>query len=544
MSKLEYSIRKFALANAFSHDGKAQSGALIGKLIGVDAVSKNKISKVLPQIDKIVKEVNSLSQEKQEKELKKIWPEFLKPNQTEEKTLPKVKGKVVTRFEPSPSGPMHIGHAYTLTSNYELARQNKGRCIIRVSDTNPENTCSESYKMLKEDSKWLTSGFVKDKDFIIQSDRMNIYYRYAERALKIGVAYVCTCDSKKWRDLILKGEACNCRNLNVKEHLKRWASMLKNWKEGSAVVRIKTDLKHKNPAMRDWPALRINTHRHPRQDKKYRVWPLMNFAVAIDDHEMGVTHSFRAKEHRDAAKRQKYLYNAFGWKIPKHWYLGAINFIGLKLSTTKTREAIEAGEYSGWDDVRLPFLIALRRRCYKPKTFVKYGLSAASENDKTVQAEEFFKIIDKFNREEIDKDSDRYFFISEPVKIKVTGLPKEVKLKVHPDKKKTRTLKVSEEIYIENDDFNKYKNKNVRLKGLTNITLSKKAKLAKPIETQTIHWISKPSCSVAVLTPNNKWIKGVGEPLISKIKAGEIVQFERFGFVRCEGKCKFVYGHR
>tara|TARA_Y100000310_G_C20682837_1_gene817053 strand:+ start:1401 stop:3014 length:1614 start_codon:yes stop_codon:yes gene_type:complete len=532
-------IRKYVLANAYGHGGKAQVGAVIGKLIGAGHISKSDIGKVRKDIDKTIRDVSKLSTQKQEVELKKIYPKFFEAH-IETKTLPKVRGKVVTRFEPSPSGPMHIGHAYTLADNLELARQNKGRCILRVSDTNPENISPDAYKLLKEDAKWLSNGFIKDKDFFIQSDRIKIYYKHAEKALRIGAAYVCTCESKAWHDLMIKSLACPCRA--AKDHLARWKYMLKDWPEGKAVVRIKTDLKHKNPAMRDWPALRINTHRHPRQGKKYRVWPLMNFAVAIDDYEMGITHTFRAKEHRDAAKRQKYLYDAFGWKMAQHWYLGAVNFIGLKLSTTKTRQDIEAGEYEGWNDVRLPFLIALRRRGYQPETFVKYGLAAASENDKTVRSDEFFKLIDKLNRETIDKKADRYFFVSNPIEVKV-DLAKNVKLKVHPEKKKTRVVKVSKMLYVDAVDFKKFKGKNIRLKGLANVILGETAKVVNDKETQTVHWVANPHCKVAILMPNNKWSKGIGEPSIAKIKVGEIVQFERFGFVKCESKGKFIFGH-
>ena len=143
------------------------------------------------------------------------------------------------------------------------------------------------------------------------------------------------------------------------------------------------------------------------------------------------------------------------------------------------------------------------------------------------------------NREEIDKDSNRYFFVKDPVE--VASFKKEVKLKVHPDKKKTRTVKVSK-VYVEKEDFSKYKGKNVRLKGLANVILGKGR--AETKDTQTIHWVSKPQCRVEVLMPDNKWIKGIGEPSIAKVKVGKIVQFERFGFVRCAGKSRFIYGHR
>ena len=61
--------------------------------------------------------------------------------------------------------------------------------------------------------------------------------------------------------------------------------------------------------MRDFPIFRINSFKHPRQGKKYRVWPLMNFSVAVDDHELELTHVIRGKDHYDNTKRQKYIFD-------------------------------------------------------------------------------------------------------------------------------------------------------------------------------------------------------------------------------------------
>ena len=109
---------------------------------------------------------------------------------------------------------------------------------------------------------------------------------------------------------MLKSLPCLCRSEPKEVQMDKWEKMLKGkYKEGAAVVRIKTDLGHPNPAMRDWPAFRIIKKSHPKQGKKYKVWPLMNFSVAIDDHDMGITHAIRAKEHMDNEKKQKFLYD-------------------------------------------------------------------------------------------------------------------------------------------------------------------------------------------------------------------------------------------
>lgn len=555
---LQDTIERAALINAVQHNGVANPKAVIGRVLAENPKYRSKAKDIEPEVWTIVARINKLKAGEQRDLLKNIEPKFLEKKEkvTEERKLPDLEGaeegKVVTRFEPSPSGPMHIGHAYVLSLNSELAKKYSGRCIVRVSDTNPENIYPKAYEMLKEDAQWLTKRFIKDEDYIIQSDRMNIYYKYAEKALKIGAAYVCTCDSEDWHKLMIKKKSCPCRKLSSKEQLKRWKHMLKDWEEGSAVVRIKTDLKHKNPAMRDWPAIRINETKHPRQGKKYRVWPLMNFAVAIDDYEMGITHSVRAKEHMDNEKRQQYLYKALGWKMAKHLYIGAINFIDLKVSKTKVKQAIKEGKFKGWDDVRLPFLVALRRRGYQPEAFIKYAIDVGiSENDKTVPGEEFFKAINNFNKEIIDPLALRYSFVPEPVKIAVSNQPdiSEISIPVSPYFKNKRKIKVGKDIWVPKEDFDKYNGKEIRLKDLFNIKLSKKSKFTslKNKDIQKVQWVSSGAVRAEVLMPDGSVVKGLAEPNVKKLKVGDIIQFERFGFVRLDKKGRvllFCFGHK
>ncbi len=172
------------------------------------------------------------------------------------------------------------------------------------------------------------------------------------------------------------------------------------FKEGEAVLRFKTSMSHKNPAMRDFPLARINLAEHPRQKKKYRVWPLMNLAVTADDIEMKMTHIIRGKDHRDNAERQKLIYKSLGEKFPWTAFVGRIHFKDLELSSTKMREAIEKKKYSGWDDERLPTIASLMKKGYKPEAFWKFAERIGlSESDKTLSKEEFFELLNTFNRD-------------------------------------------------------------------------------------------------------------------------------------------------
>lgn len=555
-------VEKFAkcaaLANAYSHKGKAQTGAVLGHVLAKYPKLKVKISELKPEVDKIVSDVNKLSLTEQEKQLKKLWPGYFKPKEKPKpKVLPElpnaVKGKVVMRFEPSPSGTLHLGHAYTLGLNSEYCRKYKGKLILRIGDTNALNIFVPAYKMIPEDAKWVTKNNIKQ--VVLQSSRIKKYYAVAEELLKKKHAYVCTCNLDNWKELMIKSLPCACRDLHPVQQLERWRAMLKgDIAEGKAVVRIKTDIKHKNPAMRDWPALRIQEAKHPKAGKKFRVWPLMNFAVAVDDHEMAVTHTIRAKDHMDNEKRQKYIYDYLGWKMPEHLYVGRINFKDMKVSSTKTRQAIEAGKFSGWDDVRIPFLRAMSRRGYLPETFIKYSIEVGpSEADKTVTKHEFFELFDAINREILDPIANRYFFVPVPKQLNITGAPetREVTAPVHPEKKARRRIKVGKNIWITMDDFKKFRNKEVRLLDLYNIRLNKKAEFtSKPNKENItrIQWVSDDNVNVDVLMPDGKIIKGLAEGNVKKLKIGEIIQFMRFGFCRLDKKEKskitFAFAHR
>lgn len=264
-----------------------------------------------------------------------------------EKTLKELENAekgVVMRFAPSPSGPMHLGHAVTgsLTSIYK--EKYGGKFILRIEDTNSDNIYIPAYKQLVEDGEWI---FGNVTDVITQSDRLEKYYDYAKQLLNKDAIYICTCTPEEFREHNKKTEDCPCRNLPNEEQQQRWVKMFNEYKQGDAVVRFKAGMQHKNPALRDFPLLRINESEHPKTGTKYKVWPLMNFSVTVDDIDMMMTHIIRAKDHQDNAIKQKMIYDVLGKKFPETYFTGKINFIGLELSSSKTKEKIEAGEYEG-----------------------------------------------------------------------------------------------------------------------------------------------------------------------------------------------------
>ncbi|HJO15002.1 MAG TPA: glutamate--tRNA ligase family protein [Candidatus Pacearchaeota archaeon] len=397
------SIKAYALKNAIEHSGKATSGPVINSLFN-EGLKKNKIKETMPQIQKVLDEVNKLSLEEQVKEFKKL--ESIIGYRKEREGLPELsklkKGKVVTRMSPSPSGPLTFGHIITLVPNFLYAKNYDGKFYIRIEDTNPENIYKPAYKMIEQESKWLCKNKV---NIIIQSDRLEIYYEYAEKLIKSGDAYVCTCSQEKFKELITKSKACPCRKLEKKEQKERWSLMIEpGYREGEAVLRFKSDIKNKNPAMRDFPLARINESAHPRTGNKYRVWPLMNLAVTVDDIELGMTHIIRGKDHKDNSKRQEMIYKALKKSriFPVVRFIGRLHLKEIKMSASQITKDVTSGKYKSFDDPKLPTLQSLKKQGYKPETFWKFiedrGLS---ETDKTISMKDLKEVLDNIQKKSL-----------------------------------------------------------------------------------------------------------------------------------------------
>jgi len=386
-------IKAYALKNAVNHGGQAILGAVINSLF-IEGLKKEDIKKIIPEVQKIISEVNKLDEETQKKEFSKF--ESLISKREVREGLPEFqhvsKKGVVMRFAPSPSGPLHIGHAITASLSYLYIKKYGGKFYIRIEDTNPENIYVPAYKMIEKESKWLFDN-VK---IIIQSKRMEKYYQYIAKLFSKNAVYVCTCPSDKFKTYVMQKKECPCRNLSLTEQKKRWEKMLnkKGYKEGEAVLRFKSSMQHKNPAIRDFPLARINESLHPLQKNKYKVWPLMNLAVTVDDIDLKITHVIRGKDHRDNAEKQKMIFQVLSKKYPEDYYLGRIHLKDLELSSTQLRKDIETGKYTGWDDPKIPTIASLKKQGFQPQSILNVAEQIGmNEVDKTLEKKELFLLL-------------------------------------------------------------------------------------------------------------------------------------------------------
>ncbi|MEM3579395.1 MAG: glutamate--tRNA ligase [Candidatus Bathyarchaeia archaeon] len=576
--EIEELIRKFALLNAVKHDGKAQPGSVIGKVLAEKPELRTKVKEITTLVNKIVDEINSLPLDEQKRIVEENWPEtLLKEKVEEEKKLPPLPNAdnyptVVTRFSPNPDCVLHLGSARAIVLCHEYARMYHGKFILRFEDTDPKlkRPVLEFYDRIREDLAWLNC---KPDEEYIQSDRIPIYYKYAEKLIDEGNAYVCTCQPQTFREKILAQKPCPCRDLPPETHLERWQLMLKSkYDEGEAVVRIKTDLSHPNPAVRDWPALRvIDTEEfpHPRVGSKYCVWPLYNFACGLDDHLMGVTHIIRGKEHLTNMVRQKYMYCHLGWRYPEAIHYGRLKIVGAHLSKSKIVQGIREGVYKGWDDPRLATFAALRKRGITPAAIKRLIVDVGPKTSDVVLS---WENLYAYNRKILDPEVNRYFFVSTPIQLAVHGVPKTftARIRLHPEHPergfREYVIKPTEQgealFWVsKNDVKNLVNGKIVRLMELFNIRvekvesyaveasfLSEAYEDAKKVEAPLIHWVSiGADVPCKVVMPDATTIEGIAENACKNLKSDDTVQFERFGFVRIDkvnGKILAYFAHK
>src|SRR3989344_9377502 len=397
----EKTIHAYALKNAIHYNGKANQGAVISALFS-EGMKKEEVKDYTKKISEIIKEINLFSIGKQEEEFEKLKKEVSEREHREGLSeLPNVpKTGVAMRFRPAPSGPLHIGHIISNMINSLYVKKYGRKFYVVIDDTNPEETLPETYKNIKDDCDWI---FGNVYEYFNASDRMEIYYKYAEKLINKNAAYVCVCSQEEFKKFAEQKKECPCRKNSIKNNLEKWKKMLdKNgFAEGEAVLRFKSNMQDPNPAMRDFPLARINLHEHPLQKNKYRVWPLMNLSVTADDIEMKITHIIRGKDHADNAKRQEMIYKVLGLekKFPWTFFMGKIKFTDIALSKRKLNTAIKEGEYSGAEDVRLPTISSLRKRKYKPGAFAKFAEQRGlTDVDKVISQEDFFKAVDNLNK--------------------------------------------------------------------------------------------------------------------------------------------------
>ena len=366
---------------------------------------------------------------------------------------------------------------------------------------------------------------------------------------------MCTCDGATFKELKDNCKACPCRDNSVEENLDLWEKF-DTMEAGEAVLRVKTDIAHKNPAIRDWVAMRLVDEEHPRLGTKYRIYPMMNFSVAVDDHLMGLTHVLRGKDHLANTEKQKYLYDHMGWDVPEYIHYGRLKMEDIALSTSKAKEGIEDGTYSGWDDPRLGTLRAIARRGIDPRTIyeliTEMGVKMA---DSAIS----WKKIYGLNRNFMEPVANRYFFCEDPVKVTVDGYEDgkvDIERPLHADHldRGNRHLPFDGSAYLAASDI---KDGLFRLMDAVNVDIngdevnyhSTSFEDAREAKARIIQWVPvDENVNVKIVMDDASVKSGLGESALNDLSVGDVVQFERVGFARLDeikdDELIFYYAHK
>ena len=235
---------------------------------------------------------------------------------------------ICTRFAPSPTGYMHIGNLRTALYAYLLARSTGGRFIVRIEDTDRERLVEGAVDVILDTLK--VTGIDYDEGPVIggpngpyvQSERKEIYRKYAEELVARGYAYYCFCSEERLAALHEEngpggGYDRHCRSLSPEE-------VKANLDAGLPyVIRQKIPLAGTTTYF-DEVFGEISMENADMQDQillKADGYPTYNFAHVVDDYLMGVTHVVRGSEYLTSTPKYVLLYDAFGWERPHYCHL-------------------------------------------------------------------------------------------------------------------------------------------------------------------------------------------------------------------------------
>tara|TARA_R110000803_G_scaffold37327_1_gene80405 strand:+ start:2053 stop:4920 length:2868 start_codon:yes stop_codon:yes gene_type:complete len=408
-------IMAFALQNVIEYDGKPQVGSIVSRIMSIEEL-RNQFRPVAQYLNAAIVEASNeaitiYDVSGREDSLEYLgelgsigegmldrFREMEGPKVKREQVLKELRnvepGNFRVRFAPNPNSPLHIGHSRGVIINRAYADKYQGQFYLRLDDTGmgTKPPIAEAYDMIPEDIEWLT-GRVPD-DIVIASDRLEVYEFWAKELIKLGGAYVDTLSRDESAELKADGLPNPYRERPIDENLVLFDNMIQgDFLPGEAVLRIKSDPNAPDPAMRDFILFRIQIGGHPRRPID-TCWPLLDFQSAIDDHLLDITHIIRGSGLMASTKKQKLLYDFFGWQYPEVEYWGRVEMLEesidsktgevlrnqdgdviyetVSVSSSEYAKGIQEGRYDGWADPQLYTVQGMRNSGYSPEAITQW----------------------------------------------------------------------------------------------------------------------------------------------------------------------------
>ena len=367
---------------------------------------------------------------------------------------------VRTRFPPEPNGYLHIGHAKALCIDFGIAKKYGGKCNLRFDDTNPTKEEAAFVEGIEADIKWL--GYEWD-ELHFASDFFGRLYEIACDMIRRGVAYVDDQTAEEMHNnrgtLTKPGVNSPYRDRSVEENLDLFERMKNGeFEEGSRVLRAKIDMSAPNVLLRDPTMYRINRHAHHRTGTKWCIYPMYDFQHPVQDAIEGISHSLCSLEY----EIHRPLYDWFVREArvtdqpPRQIEFARLNIERTVMSKRYLRRLVEEHVVSGWDDPRMPTLVAMRRRGY-PASAIHDFMSrvGVAKSDSEVEG----NLLDHCVREALSDAAPRAMAVIDPIKVVITNWDEDktdaLEIENHPDHPEygSRTVAFGRELYIEREDF-------------------------------------------------------------------------------------------
>jgi len=373
---------------------------------------------------------------------------------------------VVTRFPPEPNGYLHFGHAKSICLNFGLAQRYKGRCHLRLDDTNPTKEEQEFVDAIEASVRWL--GFDWNTHHYFASDYFDRLYQFAEALIQAGHAYVDSQNAEDMRarrgTLTQAGQNSPYRDRSIDENLDLFRRMKAGeFPDGAHVLRAKINMASPNMNLRDPVLYRIRHTEHHRTGKTWCIYPLYDYAHPLSDAIEGITHSICTLEFEDHRPLYDWLVDKVAQAgffkpeaVPHQYEFARLNLTYLVLSKRKLIDLIDSQVVEGWDDPRMPTLVAARRRGYTPEGFQRFvEQMGVSKSDGWID----YSVLEECMRDHLNEIAPRRVAVLDPLELVIENLPDDYEEiceaanhPQHPELGK-RGMPFTKRLFIEREDF-------------------------------------------------------------------------------------------
>jgi len=270
------------------------------------------------------------------------------------------KQKIKTRIAPSPTGIIHIGNLRTALYNYLFAQQNKGEFVLRIEDTDQERLVEGATEKVLETLTWVGLNW-NNKKPLVQSERMDIYKKYAQQLVGKDKAYYCFCTPAELKEMREEQEQKKqpprydrrCQKLSAEDIKEKLAN------NQPYVIRLKVPTNQEiNLTDVVYGEIKFNSNEIDDQILiKSDGFPTYHLAVVVDDHEMEITHVMRGEDWLPSTPKHVLLYQAFDWELPIYIHLPNI------LGENKKKLSKRTGDVSVED---------FKKQGYLPEALINY----------------------------------------------------------------------------------------------------------------------------------------------------------------------------